>query len=227
MALHAAQHDGQRRRSRERHQRQHPVVRQHHAGDHHHQRAIQQPGERPPREELRKRLDVARDAGDESTFALLAVVGEAQSVDVLEEPHTQAVQRLLTALAETGDCGALSDGGNDDHSEPDQPEDHDHADVDLVLLQPPVDCLLHQDRHDNASGRTDHRQAEGCADPASQCRSRIDALSDHLHRRPAAQRLRHGTTSVCSARSCSNASINLRYAGTITSRSSCRPWATT
>src|SRR3954447_9084846 len=233
MALHTAQHERQRCRGRERDECQDPVVGQHHTGHHHHQGAVEQPGECAPREELRQRLDIAGDPGDETATALLAMVGETQPVDVVKELDAQGVERLFAARAESVHCGSLSHGGDDDDEEADDAQHHDDADIDLAVLEAAVDCLLHEDRYDDSTRRTDHRERKRRADPASKCGRRFDTPADHLDRRPPADRFvvdrpRHALTSVeCSARSCSKASINSRYSGTVTNSSSCRPWATT
>ena len=115
-ALHGVEHEGQRRGHDEGDDGQQPVVGQHHAGDGEHQRAVEQPRQAAPGEELGERLDVAGHPGDERALPLLVVVGDAQPVDVLEQAHAQRVQRLLAARAEPGDGRALADrGDHDDH----------------------------------------------------------------------------------------------------------------
>ncbi len=181
VALHAAQHDGQRRSRDEGDHGEHPVVGQHHACDHEHQAAIEQPGERTPREELRQGLDVARDSGNQGPPSLLAMVGDAQPVDVFEQPHPQSVEGLLAAHPQAGDRCALRDGGKADHDEPDRPEHRDFTDVDASLSEPAVDGLLHQDRHHDAPGGADHRQRERRPEAAAQRRRSLDSLTDQVH----------------------------------------------
>ena len=171
VTLHAAQHERQRRSGGERHEREHPVVGQHHAGDHHHQRAIEQPGQGTPREELRERLDVAGDTGDQRSPSFLTVIGDAQPVDVLEESHPQSVERFFTSSTETSDRSALRKRGDDDDRQADHAEDRHVADVDVVLAKPMVDGLLHEDRHDHTPRGSDHRQPERGADAAAQVRA--------------------------------------------------------
>ena len=113
VALHDAQHERQRGGDGERDEGEHPVVGEHHGADHQHQRAVEQPGQAAPLEELGQRLDVARDAGDERAPALLVVVGEADAVDVGDQAGPQVVQRLLAAPAEPDDGRALGDAGDD------------------------------------------------------------------------------------------------------------------
>ena len=102
----------------ERDEREQPVVGQHHAGDDHHQRAVEQP--RQPAPARRTAASVSTSLVTRATSAplpLLVVVGEAQPVDVLEQPHPQVVERLFAAQAEPDDGRALADGGDDDDGE--------------------------------------------------------------------------------------------------------------
>ena len=120
VALDESEHERERGRDRERDDREHPVVGQHHAGDEQHQRPVEQPRQAAPREELGERLDVARDAGDERAAALLVVVGEAEAVDVPDQPGAQVEQRLLAAAAEPHDRLALGDARDDQGAGGDQ-----------------------------------------------------------------------------------------------------------
>src|SRR4051812_23281296 len=163
----------------------------------------------------------------------LAMVGQAQPVDVIEQLDAQGVQRVFAAHAEAVDRGSLRNCGHDDDGETDDAQHHDDADIDLPLLETAVDRLLHENRHDDPTRGADHCQSERRPDPATKCGRGFDTLADHLYRRPSAGRFvvdrrRHAVTSVeCSARSCSKASISSRYSGTVSSNSSWRPWATT
>ena len=120
VALDDAQDDRQRRGEGEGDEGENPVVGQHHGADEEHQRAVEQPRHAAPLEELGQRLDVARHPGDEGATALLVVVGEAEPVDVADQPAAQVEQRLLAARAETHDRLALGDPGDDEGDGGDQ-----------------------------------------------------------------------------------------------------------
>ena len=191
MALHLVQHEAQRCRHSERHQRQHPVVRQHDAGHHEHQRAVQQPGQRTPREELRQRLDVAGDTCHQSAFPFFAVVGDAQPMDVLEQAHAKSVQRFLAAIPKTRNGRPLADRGYCDHDQPDEGQHSDGPDANLIWVEAAVDGLLHQDGHRDAAQRTHHGQRQGEPDAGLQRGRFLHPAANGLDRRPAAHRLAH------------------------------------
>ena len=132
-----------------------------------------------PTRKLESARHLAGDARDEGTLSLLAVVGQAQAMDVLEQAHPQAVQRLLAAHPEPLYRRALGDGGDDDDGQPDHAEDGDRTDVDLVLLQPPVDGLLRGSADIDlpiqpSPARTSRPMPRRNA-------GRVDPLADHLH----------------------------------------------
>ena len=189
VALHALQHEPERRGDRERDDREQPVVGEHHARHEDHQRAVEQPREGAPGEELRQRLHVAGDARDERALPLLVVIGDAQPVDVLEQAHPQRVERLLGAVAQPLHRGALADGGDEDHDEADHRDLHDDAGADLVAVEPTIDRLLHEHRHDDAPSGAGESEQERDADPGAQGRRLLDAPTDHPRRAPPADRL--------------------------------------
>ena len=53
-----------------------PVVDEHRDGHGDHERAVEEPGDTAPREELRERLDVGRDPRDQGPAPLVGVVGD-------------------------------------------------------------------------------------------------------------------------------------------------------
>ena len=114
VALDDAQDERQRGGEGEGDEGETPVVGQHHGADEEHQRSVEQPRHAAPLEELGQRLDVARHAGDQGATTLLVVVGEAEPVDVADQPAAQVVQRLLAACAEAHDGVALGDPGDDE-----------------------------------------------------------------------------------------------------------------
>jgi hypothetical protein len=160
VALHPSQHEGQRRCHDEGHDGEHPVVGQHHAGHQQHQRAVEQPGEAAPLEELRERLDVAGDASHQRALPLLAVVGDAEAVDVLEQAHAQGVERLLAAPPQPRHGRALRPRGDHDAHQ----RDGRHGGDECRRARPPaseavVDRLLHEDGDDHSAGGAHHEPA--------------------------------------------------------------------
>ena len=160
VALHDAQHDRQRRGDGEGDEGEHPVVGQHHGGDHQHQRAVEQPGQPAPLEELGQRLDVARDPGDERAAPLLVVVGEAErwmwaisrarrsySACSLRRPRRTTAVRWATPAIDEGDGG--------DRRAARRRSRRDAA----VGVDALVDRLLQEDRHDDPAGRADRGEA--------------------------------------------------------------------
>ena len=190
--LHEAQHERQRGGDRERDECQHPVVGEHDAGDEEHQRSVEQPGEAAPREELRQGLDVARDPGDERAAPLLVVVGEAEPVDVPDQPGAQVEQRLLAAGAEADDRLPLGDAGDDQRAGRDEREHADEADANAAVgADALVDRLLEQDRHHDAARRPDGGEQPGDPEPLAQDRRLLEPAADRADRGEAPERLGH------------------------------------
>ncbi len=191
------------------------VVGQHHDRDDQHQRGVAHPGHPAPLEELGERLDVARDPGDQTAASFLAVIGEAQRVDVADEPLTEVVQRPLAANAEPDRRLTECDAGDEHRHEPDRSEPGDQRDVDGVLAvrhgDAPVDRLLNQDRYDDAPSRPDRGQQEREPEPAPQHRRLAQPTPNRGDRRlvrveARREAGRHGAP----ARSTSNASTMSR-----------------
>ncbi len=112
--------------------RQHRVVGEHHDRHDHHQRRVAHPRHPTPLEELRERLDVARHPGDETTTAFVAVVGQAELVDVADQSLAQVVQRPFAALAEPDGGLPERDAGDEHGDEADRRQSSDQRDVDRI-----------------------------------------------------------------------------------------------
>ena len=173
----------------------HPVVGQHHGADEQHQRAVEQPRHPAPLEELGERLDVARHPGDECATALLVVIGEAEPVDVADQPPAQVEQGLLAARAEAHDRLALGDPRDDQRDGGDDAENADETDAHaLVADDAAVDRLLQQDRHDDPPDGADDGQQPRDAESLAQDRRLLEAAADRVHRREARRRRREAAT---------------------------------
>ncbi len=146
---------------REGDQGENPVVGQHHPGDEEHQGAIEQPCQTAPLEELGQGLDIAGDAGDQGTLSLLAVVGDAEAVDVLEQAHPQAVERLLGPQPEAQHCCALSPRGDDDADDGHRPQDGHGVHLHRPAREAAVDGLLDDDGGDHPPPGADQGQDRG------------------------------------------------------------------
>ena len=187
--LHEAQHDDERCHHRERHDRQHPVVGDHDARDHEHERKVEHPRQSSPGEEHRERLDVARHAGHQRAATLVVLVGEAQSMDVVEQPHPQPVQPFFRRGAQAEHRHALAcrreqhDHGSDRAGTEDEVESHSPVDETFV------DRLLDDDRNRHAPRRPEQSEHESERETAAERRCLGDALSDGVHRAAAADLL--------------------------------------
>ena len=83
--LDSSQDKRKRKRNGEGDERKQPVVGEHGDPDDDHQRAAAHPRHATPLEELRQRLDVGRDPGDQPATTLFVVVSEAEMVDVVDQ----------------------------------------------------------------------------------------------------------------------------------------------
>ena len=199
-----------------------------------------QPGQTAPLEELRQRLDVAGDASHQTPTTLVVVVGQAQLVDVADQPHPEVVQRALAAHAEpegrvpkatpemtTAMAAAIAIWTMTSMSTP-------------SLGEPTVDGLLDQDRHHHPARCADRREQPGQTEPLTKNRCGAQATTDRPDRRvlirrrhrsgPGGQgRVDHAhdpatpTSTSLASRSASNASTSSRYARSTPSvRRACR-----
>ena len=165
------------------HERELPRVDEHHQQGADDERAVDDPRDRAPLREPRERLDVARDARHEDALLRLVVVGQAQSVDVLEHPDAQPVERVFGGVHEP-DVG--------DPAQPERQRDHAGREgrgrVDVDRSEPvgvedaALEHLLHEDRHGELADGGGDGEAEAHAYPAAQLRTDAETSADDRDR---------------------------------------------
>lgn len=183
-----------------------------------------------PSEEVGEDLDVARDARHQRTTPLLVVVGDADPVDVRDQAGTQVVERSLAANPEPHDRRAATERGDELRSHADHGTPHDEPEIHalVVVEDPAVDRLLHDDRDDHLTAGADGGDQPGDAEPLSQHGCFVEAATDRTDRREPAHRFAHTTPPAGAAdddRSASKASTSSRYSATVSIRRSCGPCA--
>ncbi len=189
-----------------------PVVGQHHTGDDDHQGAVDEQREPTPSKELGEGLDVAGDAGDERPAPLFVVVGEADAVDVADQPRPQVVQRPLAPRAEPHDRRPLAPGCGELRDDADDGAPHDESEIDalVVVEDAAVDRLLDDDRHDHPPAGAERGDQPGEAEPLTQDRCLVEPAPDRADGREATHRFGHDSPPAGAERSASKASTSRR-----------------
>ncbi len=185
LRLHRADHQQERDHEQHHRQRELPGVDQHQGQGPQHLRERDEPGDARPLHELLQRVDVRGHPRHEHAALLLGLLGDRESVDVLERAHAQHHQRLLGGAHEAA-CGRTRGDEREEHQ--DERERADRVDVGRAepAREPVVEDFLDEDGRDEGRHRhperDDHREPE----PALELRALAHAPAEH---RPGAAEL--------------------------------------
>ncbi len=100
---------------------------------------------------------------------------DREPVDVAERPGPQTEQRVLARTGEPARREHRGDRGDDRDHRAGQREGQHPSHIDLSVVEPLVDHLLHEDGDHDAAGCTDEREADGAPDALSELGARTPA----------------------------------------------------